>query len=664
VVADHQDGNVSARRAQAPKPAPARVPTGASANPAALQLLALQRGAGNRAATLAVQRRKNRGKKAQDPFELVANTKEQVSAVNTGVGGGLDANTWTGPTAPQLDVDGNALPPTAPNVGDPSVRLGFAGPSIGVGQGLVGTVGSSIAMHTARKERKRAKLRGHKAGVLLSERQMRMAGGDIGKNVTTIGSGVADLTSKGLNVTAVGSTAASTAGVVAGGFAAPLATFNMLRDARKTAKAWNRCIELERTFQSWDEPRATIEKMQEQFTEAEAGRAEAETKHAEAKTNKEAAEQSVRDDQAAILALNAEITRLRTPPPAQPGMMGKLRGLGSSVSRNAQVALKKVELAKREWDLRRHQQEVQTYTEEMAQRVTEVQAAVQVKADCLARIETSKPLFEKMKQVVGDTGQAARDEAMKKAKGKGQVTEPSLLEIQAYAYQKNNAGRIKKLMSTIGGALGAGGATAGLALAIAGLVGTATTIAMASPIGWALAAGAAVFAIGLGLYKGFKWLRKRWGQAAVNPITGAPRTTGARLAKTLAVWTPAGGQSRREQYGKRLLDMSLGVKCYQEQMLVARTLVADLIGRPWLALGLSGVALSPPNIPVTAPTAFAPTTGGPGASTGLDSGANAHEGINTSGTQEAAKGGTLTLPHPANLNYKAAKELIVTKMGS
>ena len=42
----------------------------------------------------------------------------------------------------------------------------------------------------------------------------------------------------------------------------------MLRDARKTAKAWKRCAELEATFQSWDQPRATIEKMQEQFDEA------------------------------------------------------------------------------------------------------------------------------------------------------------------------------------------------------------------------------------------------------------------------------------------------------------------------------------------------------------------------------------------------------------
>src|SRR5689334_17949942 len=78
-------------------------PQRAAGPPQVAQLLALQRGAGNRAATLAVQRK--RGKKAQDPFELVANTKEQSSAVVGGTGAGLDPATWTGPTPPKTTPD-------------------------------------------------------------------------------------------------------------------------------------------------------------------------------------------------------------------------------------------------------------------------------------------------------------------------------------------------------------------------------------------------------------------------------------------------------------------------------------------------------------------------------------------------------------------------------
>jgi hypothetical protein len=642
-----------------------------------VQLLALQRRVGNQAASMAIQRR-GKGKKAQDPFELGANTSENTGGSLTAIGGGVDSKTFDVapkvPTAQEtaskdplaFDKGGNAPEPL--NANDPGVQMGFAGSSFGTLQGTLGTVGGSVAVHRARVERKKAVLGGHKAGVRLQDRAIRMGGGDIGKGIATTGSGVSDLTAKGLAVTQAGTTAAGTAGIVAGGFAAPLALFNMLRDARKTAKAWNRCLELEKTFQSWDEPRATIEKMQEQFDEAEAGRVEAETAHAETKTAKAKAEQAVIDDTAAITGWENEIAALSAPTTPVTGFKAKMAAAGTAIKNKATIAALRIKIAERKLEKRYHESQVVSLTEKMASLEKEVRDAVQVKTDCLARIETSKPLYEKMKAVVGSTGEQAVKEQTKQAKGGNVgVSEPSLLEIQAYAYEKNHAGRIKKLISTIGGALATGGAAASLAVGIAAVVGTASAVAMATPVGWALAGTAAAIALGLGLYKGFKWLRKRWGLAETNAVTGQKRTFGQRLGKTLAVWTPA-GVSRREQYAKRLLDMALGDKCYTEQKLEAQKLIKNLIGgKGWDDLGMTALELTTPSMPTTTPTTFTPTEGPTGSSTGLASGATAHEGIDTKGdTTGATKGATqaLTAAQRQNKNYKAAHELLIAKFAS
>jgi hypothetical protein len=222
-----------------------------------------------------------------------------------------------------------------------------------------------------------------------------------------------------------------------------------------------------------------------------------------------------------------------------------------------------------------------------------------------------------------------------------------------------------------------------LAVSIAALAGGGA-LAMATPVGWALAGVAAVIGLGLAGFKAIKWLKKRWAMAATDKA-GTARTTGARLSATLAFWKPA-GKSRREVYGKQLLEYALGDKCYEEQMHEARGIVKDL-GISWQSLDIDDLALAAPKLPpVPSQTANTGGSVGSGASTGIGGGSSqAHDFDFQARGNSQLTGASQTLPLAAwkaekvkqaagqaydqgmlkkLLKFKAAKALVTAKLSS
>jgi hypothetical protein len=705
----------------------------------ATQLLALQRHAGNQAARLAVQRRNPTGPrpttppkkvkgKVADPYELMSGVEEQKGGIFGTTGGGVDTATFKTDgmvqsvdqtnlafqqdTAKALDEAAKTgQPPKLPeaekvSASDPSKAMGFTSSVMGTTQGLLGTVASSYATQANRAELKKVRNDPESmARKRLAERSLNSSGTDVGKNVMTTSQGVADLTAKGLDITQHGSQAAANASMATGFFALPLTIFNTLRDGRKAHKAHMRCRDLEAVFNDWDNPRATVEKLQEQFATAEELRDAAETSHAGATAERQDHLGKKATVAAEIQAATDKITTLTAAKAKATGFKAKLAGAASSAKDHTHALGLKVKRAEKELELKYHDSKITSLAKEIADAQVVVQKQIDEKKSLATRLEQSRKALDEMTAVVGSTGRKAMAAEQAKAKGKGSSVErvdsgatggPSLLEIQAYALQKNKSGTIKKVISTVGGVLSVGGAAASLAVALAA-AGVAGGVAlMATPIGWGLAGAAAAVGLGLAGYKAFKWLRKRWQQSAIDPKTGAKRGFGAHLGKTLAVWTPA-GKSRREKYGVALLDMALGHEVFLEQKEKAQQLVGGL-GVKWASLGLGALEANPPKVHVTGSQAFdhtdASNQGGEGKSTKLASGPSRATNMDADATTKATGGGPAnqklvdmkaeakrrkqmawdhetdpTKPAPpapdkALLNYKAAKELITAKLGS
>lgn len=152
-------------------------------------------------------------------------------------------------------------------------------------------------------------------------------------------------------------------------------------------------------------------------------------------------------------------------------------------------------------------------------------------------------------------GEAAEEVKQHRAGAPQQI---SLRMIQAYAVQKNERGRIKKIITATGGALGTAGSVAALVTSIAVAAGTAAgaSVLLATPVGWALAAAAAAVGLGLASYKAWKYFAKRWERTAEPDADGKPtRPALVRLGKTLAFWKKA-GPSKREEYASALYEMA------------------------------------------------------------------------------------------------------------
>ncbi|MFI6056256.1 hypothetical protein ACIBCO_40120 [Streptomyces violascens] len=142
----------------------------------------------------------------------------------------------------------------------------------------------------------------------------------------------------------------------------------------------------------------------------------------------------------------------------------------------------------------------------------------------------------------------------------GAPEQVSLAMIQAYAVRKNERGRIKKIITATGGALGTAGAVASLVASIAVAAGATAGAGalLATPVGWALAGAAAAVGLGLASYKAWKYFAKRWERTAEPDAEGRPtRTPLERLGKTLAFWKKA-GPGKREEYAAALYAMAEG----------------------------------------------------------------------------------------------------------
>ncbi|MEY9947869.1 hypothetical protein ABH937_004972 [Kitasatospora sp. GAS1066B] len=154
-------------------------------------------------------------------------------------------------------------------------------------------------------------------------------------------------------------------------------------------------------------------------------------------------------------------------------------------------------------------------------------------------------------------GEAAAEVEQHRAGAPQQI---SLRMIQAYAVRKNERGRIKKIITATGGALGSAGGVAALVTSIAVAAGTAAgaSVLLATPVGWGLAGAAAALGLGLASYKAWKYFARRWEQLAGPDADGKPtRPALARLGKTLAFWKKA-GPSKREEYASALYEMAKG----------------------------------------------------------------------------------------------------------
>lgn len=642
-------------------------------------LASLQRVGGNAATTLAIQRATKLKGKLANPVDVGSGAAEQKGGVFGTVSQGLDPNNF------------KSTPDSSLNPGNDSIGTGFAGGSLSGIQGVTGIIGSSMATDASRRARNQYKKKGIKAGVTLENRNLKMTGTDIAKNVVTTGSAVTDLTAKGLAITAAGTSTAMQASVAAGAWAAPLALFNALRDGRKGVKAWMRCARLQSRLDAWNEPRQKLNELKERHEALEEARSEAETAHANAETRRAAEQQKADTAFAEQQNLENQLTTLAAP--QQRKGIGKALVPFDKIKHGVEATTLKAKIWAKKQEVTRHRA---NETEAQADKVTyegQVRAAVDGKTALEPEVNNWLKKQEEMVQVVGNTGKAAVDEEFEKSRGAGSGVQahsgtkgpkpPTLLEINAYAFSKNYSGTIKKLLSSVGGLFATAGGAAMLAVSIAALAGGGALV-MATPVGWALAGVAAAIGLGLAGFKAIKWLKKRWAMAATDKA-GTARTTGDRLATTLAFWKPA-GKSRRELYGKKLLEYALGDKCYEEQMLEARGMIKDL-GISWASLDLDDLALAAPKLPpVPSQTANTGPSVGPGASTGIAGGSsNAHDFDFQARGNSQLGGASQALPLDTwkaekvkqaagqaynqallkkLMKFKAAKELVTTKLAS
>lgn len=658
----------------------------AQASPAAFGHL--QRQAGNAATALVVQRAQKLKGKVVNPFDAGSGTSEQGANTVTFGGQTRDPNTYLSTPDP------NAVP----KIGDTWTQVGFAGGSISGVQGVTGIIGSSIATDASRKARNQYAKQGVKAGVTLENRNLKISSTDIAKNIVQTGVGASDIAAKTMalsqGASQAAATAANQASVAAGGWAVPLAAFNAFRDMRKGVKSWMRCARLQERLNSWNEPRQKLNELKERHEALEEARKEAEAAHAKAEQARADAKTKGDAAQTELTALQNQLATLAAPA-KKSGFLGAIKGVGQDIKHGVDTKVLQAKIWAKQRELNGFREAEQQAIADKAEYETQVNGAVAGKAALEPETDMWLKKHEEMVQLVGNTSKAALDDEMKKATGKGSSIQhrgkqalkspdpPTLIEIQAYAFEKNYMGTIKKLTASFGGLLQTAAGAASLAVAIAALAGGGALV-MATPIGWALAGLAAAVGLGVGGYKAFKWMRKRWEMSGTDNA-GNQRSTLGRLGQTLAIWKPA-GKSRRELYGKKLLGYALGDQCYLEQMEEARKLIADL-GISWSSLDIDDLALAAPNLPpVTAPTANRGGSVGAGTSTGIAGGnVQAHDFDFQARGDSMKKGATQKLPIATwkaemvkknagtafdaglvkkYMKFKAAKALVTVKLGS
>ncbi len=159
----------------------------------------------------------------------------------------------------------------------------------------------------------------------------------------------------------------------------------------------------------------------------------------------------------------------------------------------------------------------------------------------------------------------------------GATTAPTLAEIAEYAKAKQKRGVIKKTIASVGSTVG----LTGSAVALAAAIGTGAGLVL-TPVGWGLAAAAAVVGLGVAGYKLVKRFRKFAAERRrENEGTGKVRSRGdkvkdfGRNLKNALNWRkPA--PSERTAYAESLLDyFTEGSSDQKEQ---ARTVIIALLG--------------------------------------------------------------------------------------
>jgi hypothetical protein len=210
----------------------------ATARPA--QLTHLQRLAGNAAVrrTLTVQRVPKMGVNEND---LATGVMDNLAAPTSATGAGFQLPDWK--NAEYAPSTGSAATSTA-----------------GAGLGVISNV-TGVGTKSAEVDRIRKKLATTTDPVAKRslERQLKVAGGDLGQKVGgTLGSGT-DLATGIVNVTSAGSTAATVMGGVTAGVALPLQVRAGVRDFMKAISQKKRVEALKKQSEDWEEPKKALE---------------------------------------------------------------------------------------------------------------------------------------------------------------------------------------------------------------------------------------------------------------------------------------------------------------------------------------------------------------------------------------------------------------------
>ncbi|HEX2849864.1 MAG TPA: hypothetical protein VHN98_04890 [Acidimicrobiales bacterium] len=145
--------------------------------------------------------------------------------------------------------------------GGTALSFGQTGAAVGLLSNVTGTAVKSKEVAELRKElsEEKKKPRPDRAKIRQLERELRIAGGDVGSKAAGVGGSLVDMGTAATNIAATGSTAATVMGGVSGGVALPLQVFNGVRDLRKAIKQGERVNQLKRLMNDWEKPQQALE---------------------------------------------------------------------------------------------------------------------------------------------------------------------------------------------------------------------------------------------------------------------------------------------------------------------------------------------------------------------------------------------------------------------
>jgi hypothetical protein len=156
------------------------------------------------------------------------------------------------------------------------------------------------------------------------------------------------------------------------------------------------------------------------------------------------------------------------------------------------------------------------------------------KREAFERVKAA--VVEKSQEVIRYGGEKSKDGGERTKGGRHPI---SLLEIQQYAAEKNWRGMKRKALTAVSGALGVSGS-------VFAIVAVATTGAIASnPVGWGIAAAAALAALSVVAWKGYRKFKHRYHQTA--PGEGETGSRRQRFKRTFQFWKPAAPNAANER---------------------------------------------------------------------------------------------------------------------